>query len=70
MDLNNTEVINSNHNFSLLISTRCTNCGICKLNCPVKAIQKIEKKLIIDNECCTRCNKCKNACPIKAIDTI
>jgi|GEM_PF-1715224 len=48
---------------------RCTFCGRCARNCPVKAISVLKGKnmRIVNNMACLSCGKCINECPHKAI---
>ncbi len=45
----------------------CIGCGICKKNCPEKAISLVEKVAVIDQEKCTGCGTCIDVCPRNAI---
>ena len=46
----------------------CKACGICKKNCPVKAISGERKKPhVIDQAICTKCGTCLEKCPFNAI---
>ncbi len=59
--------INGNIQKQFIITDRCTNCGSCKRNCNVKAIDKIDKKLVIEQSKCVKCGDCYKNCPLKAI---
>lgn len=45
---------------------RCTTCGLCVANCPVKNIKIIDGKIIFGNEC-VYCLRCYNFCPNIAV---
>jgi ferredoxin len=47
----------------------CINCGKCINRCPVAAIKKIEKIIVMDFDECVECGVCKRAkvCPTDAI---
>jgi len=47
----------------------CINCGKCIVYCPVSAIKKVDKEVIMDFEECVECGVCKRAkiCPVDAI---
>jgi Pyruvate/2-oxoacid:ferredoxin oxidoreductase delta subunit len=48
-------------------SSICTRCNLCKISCPVNAIE-IEKDFCkIDYRKCIRCMCCHEVCPYKAI---
>jgi len=52
---------------------RCTGCGVCVRNCPMKAITLIDgrastKRAQIDLNTCFRCYCCHEMCPERAID--
>jgi len=48
---------------------RCTGCGVCVQNCPVKAIARRDAGPVqIDLGVCIRCYCCHELCPSRAID--
>lgn len=46
---------------------KCINCGICSVNCPMGAIDKLNNKNI-DIYKCIRCCSCIKKCPVNAKD--
>ncbi len=44
----------------------CIMCGICKKNCPVKAISDSTGKIEINHNICESCMRCVNRCPQNA----
>jgi len=46
---------------------KCTGCGICVKNCPLEAIEVIDKKAKT-NENCVVCGICYRVCPFRAIE--
>jgi len=46
----------------------CTNCGLCMKECPVNAIEEINKRPYWTFDC-ESCMKCMNNCPQRAIET-
>ncbi len=46
---------------------KCVGCRICIGNCPVEAIEMIDKKAVIDHEVCIGCGECITVCPHRAI---
>jgi len=46
---------------------RCTRCGICKEECPMRAILLEEDEYRIDPDICTECGYCSDICPAEAI---
>ncbi len=56
------------HTMRPIVSSQgCIGCGICVDNCPVDAIQLIEKKAEISHEKCIGCGECLSYCPEKTI---
>jgi Pyruvate/2-oxoacid:ferredoxin oxidoreductase delta subunit/flavodoxin len=49
-------------------SYKCDNCGVCKKQCPVKAIEEINDHPYWTFKC-ESCMKCMNNCPKRAIET-
>ncbi len=47
--------------------SKCDNCGICRNECPFKAISFNEGKYVIDEVICEGCLTCTLVCPQKAI---
>jgi len=47
---------------------RCTNCGICLLQCPYKAIEFNINEIKIIDSICEGCGTCVPSCPSKAIE--
>jgi NAD-dependent dihydropyrimidine dehydrogenase PreA subunit len=47
----------------------CNGCGQCVVVCPVQAIQRVDKKAVIDKELCVECSVCYRSarCPVNAI---
>ena len=48
-------------------SAVCTRCNLCKITCPVDAIEIDKKSCRIDYSKCVRCLCCHEVCPYKAI---
>ena len=48
-------------------SSICTRCNLCKITCPVYAIEIDKKSCKIDYAKCVRCLCCQEVCPYKAI---
>jgi len=46
---------------------RCTGCGFCLRDCPVKAISIVKKKAVINPLKCTHCNVCFRVCRENAV---
>lgn len=45
----------------------CIACGLCKINCPEKAIEIVNNLPIIEYDKCVQCGICVVKCPTKAI---
>jgi len=46
---------------------RCSGCGLCEQECPVRAISRDGDIFVIDPEVCTDCGYCSDICPEEAI---
>jgi len=46
---------------------KCTGCGDCVAICPVKAIEIVNEKAVIDTERCILCTSCVAECKEEAI---
>jgi len=46
---------------------KCTGCGLCKIKCPVDAIEIVGKKAIVNEELCIGCGVCARFCNLKAM---
>ena len=46
---------------------KCSGCGLCLDECPVRAIQKDGDTYVIDPNVCTECGYCSDICPEDAI---
>jgi Pyruvate/2-oxoacid:ferredoxin oxidoreductase delta subunit len=50
---------------------KCVGCGICAdERCPVKAIEMIDEKPVVDTERCIGCGLCATGCPNDAIEMV
>ncbi len=51
---------------------KCVGCGMCRIYCPVSAIQVVNKKAVIDQDLCTECANCQRAkvCPRDALQKV
>lgn len=47
----------------VLVEHWCIGCGACAAKCPMKAIQIIEKKAVVDTDKCVTCGYCGAYCP-------
>lgn len=50
-----------------VVENKCRACGECKLACPPKAIEMVNKLPVIDYDKCIRCFCCQELCPHKAM---
>ena len=46
---------------------KCTGCGFCMRDCPVRAVSIQKRKAIINPGTCTHCSVCIKVCPEKAV---
>jgi NAD-dependent dihydropyrimidine dehydrogenase PreA subunit len=47
----------------------CAACGVCVINCPLKAIDINKgKHAVVDYNKCVGCSKCSKACPASIIE--
>lgn len=49
-------------------TSRCTSCGLCAMNCPLKDINMESGRPSWDNQRCTGCLRCYHKCPKRAIE--
>ena len=51
---------------------KCKGCKKCQvaLNCPMKAAQVVDGKVVLDPAVCNHCGRCKNKCLFDAIDYV
>ena len=48
------------------ISDDCIDCGACKEECPVGAIEEKDGKMAIKADTCISCGSCASVCPVDA----
>ncbi len=48
------------------ISDDCIDCGACKEECPVGAIEEKDGKMEIKADTCISCGSCASVCPVDA----
>ncbi|MEW6442020.1 MAG: 4Fe-4S binding protein [bacterium] len=46
---------------------KCTHCGDCMRECPMRAILLEDGEYRIDPEICTECGYCADLCPAEAV---
>jgi NADH-quinone oxidoreductase subunit F len=52
-----------------IIPAKCTGCGLCLRNCPVKAISGEKKEVhVINQALCTKCGICIDSCKFDAVE--
>lgn len=52
-----------------VMEDKCKGCQLCVKQCPVNAIEKVDKIVKIDYEKCIHCGRCIKVCPFKAMNT-
>jgi dissimilatory sulfite reductase (desulfoviridin) alpha/beta subunit len=50
-----------------VLEDKCKGCQLCVKECPVKAIEKVDKVVKIDYDKCIHCGRCVKVCPFKAM---
>lgn len=50
-----------------VLEDNCKGCQLCVKECPVKAIEKVDKIVKIDYDKCIHCGRCVKVCPFKAM---
>jgi len=53
----------------LIIADKCNGCGLCVRDCPVEAIELVNKKARIGRNC-VECRTCLNVCPRQAVEEV
>ncbi len=53
--------------FHLRVNEKCISCGLCAKNCPINAIEMIDRKPKWVTDKCVMCLKCLHTCPEFAI---
>ncbi|RLD78197.1 MAG: hypothetical protein DRJ07_13565 [Bacteroidetes bacterium] len=53
---------------TFIATDSCNDCGLCQINCPVNAIEKIHDRMYWTFDC-ESCMHCMNYCPQRAIET-
>ena len=46
---------------------KCLGCEACQEICPVKAVEVIDRKAVVDFGICINCGRCIKECPFEAI---
>ncbi len=64
--LGTSDKINTNF-YAKLIPEECTGCSVCKIKCPVDAIEMINGKAFVDEDRCIGCGVCARFCPTKTL---
>ena len=50
-----------------MITSDCTNCGVCEFMCPQGAIREAPNQFVIRRQLCNGCGECTPYCPVRAI---
>ena len=50
-----------------MISSDCTNCGVCEFMCPQSAIREAPNQFVVRRQYCNGCGECTPYCPVRAI---
>ncbi len=51
----------------VIVNEKCKGCTICSKNCPVGAIEMVERKAVVSAEKCCECGVCTRVCKFGAI---
>ena len=65
-DLNDVGIVGQK--ISVINEEKCKGCSLCAKNCPIKAIEMIDKKAIRNAGECNNCGRCMPKCPFGAIE--
>lgn len=50
-----------------MITSDCTNCGVCEFMCPQDAIREAPNQFVVRRQQCNGCGECVPYCPVRAI---
>ncbi len=50
-----------------MITSDCTNCGVCEFMCPQDAIREAPNQFVVRRQQCNGCGECVPFCPVRAI---
>lgn len=51
----------------VIVNENCKGCSICAKNCPVNAIEMVERKAVVNADTCCECGVCTRVCKFGAI---